>query len=83
MELSNGDHKTLVKREFARVAPAEVPDLWLPNRTNFPSTFRDTLCATVRGDGFLQAQKPGRVSHCRGILFRCFDCRGIFRAYLF
>ena len=48
-ELENGDHKTSTKREFAKVAPAEVPDLWLPNRKQFPSTFKDTNCATAEG----------------------------------
>ena len=78
VELENGDYKTLTKRELAKVAPSDMPDLWLPHRKQLPSSFKDTNCAIVRGDRFVRARRPGHVSNCRGVLFRCDDLRHAF-----
>ena len=70
--LDGGDHKTLKTRPFAKRGPSdELPDLF-GNRQNFPTPFKDTVCASSRKE-FVRACRPGHVSSCRKVLWRCTD----------
>ena len=72
LRLDGGDHKTLKTREFAKRGPSdELPDLF-GSRKNFPTTFKDTVCVSS-GKEFVQACRPGHVSSCRKVLWRCTD----------
>ena len=56
VKLSGGNHNTLLKTGYAKAPPLRCKELW-PSRSNFPSTFRDTVCQAQRKPhNFLQAK---------------------------
>ena len=71
--LRGGDTKTLAKHGFASAA-GDAKEL-LPGRQNFPSTWFDRCCRSVKGGGVLQVQRSGDVSGARGVLWRLSDLR--------
>ena len=70
LELSGGDSKTLMLREFVSKTEAAPPEL-LPSRRNLSATWAATACMSAKSGELLLARRASDITSCRQILWPC------------
>ena len=79
VQLSGGNHNTLLSAGFAKAPPLRCKELW-PGRRNFPSALTDTACAAVRTPSqTVQARLVCRPKCLKSMLLRAADLEECFR----
>ena len=70
LELSGGDSKTLMLRDFVSKTEAAPPEL-LPSRRNLSATWAATACMSAKSGELLLARRASDITSCRQILWPC------------
>ncbi len=80
VELSGGNHNTLLTSNFARTLPRRCKELF-PGRTNWPCIFKKTACKAARPPcGAVQAKLVRQPQGLRNILLRVSDLKECFQS---